>query len=300
MAKRAAAAAPAAETKKPGTAVANWDEQMARDAEVAAAMEANAGGGQFFSVKGGVLTFGDIAVPNNTMGVIIVDSILENVFFADEYDPENPAPPVCFAFSREESEMAPHETVVAHDQAQNDQCAGCPMNAWGTADKGRGKACRNTRRLAMIPAGEFDEKGNFKAFTDAEHFEKAPIGFMKLPVTSVKGYASYVKQISAALKRPPYGVFTKVKVVPDAKTQFKVDVTPIDKVPAFLSEAINARRAEAALSIDQPYNLDGESEGGGRPEVKGRAARPSPVAKRPPVKGKAATPAKKAAGKGRF
>ena len=60
-------------------ALVPWDEQLARDAEIAAELERNAGGGSFFSVRGGMLTFNDAPVPNNTMGVIIVDGIFENV-----------------------------------------------------------------------------------------------------------------------------------------------------------------------------------------------------------------------------
>ena len=34
------------------TALVKWDEELAKQAEIAAGMEANTGGGQFFSTKG--------------------------------------------------------------------------------------------------------------------------------------------------------------------------------------------------------------------------------------------------------
>ena len=139
-----------------GTALVKWEEELAKQAEVAAGMEANVGGGQFFSMQGGQLKFNDNPVPGNQMAVIILDHILENVFYDGDFDPNNPQPPTCFAFGRSDDDMAPHETVVAEGQAQNETCNGCPFNQWGSADKGRGKACRNTRRLAMIPAGTLD------------------------------------------------------------------------------------------------------------------------------------------------
>ena len=275
------------------TAVVPWDEQLAREAEIAAELERNAGGGAFFSVRGGMLTFNDAPVPNNTMAVVIIDGIFENVFYADDFDPDSPAPPTCFAFARDEADLAPHPTVVEAGQDQSGVCKGCPMNEWGTADKGRGKACRNTRRLALIPGGTFDEKtGRFVAFRDEEHFEKAPIGFLKLPVTSVKGYASFVKTIAGGLKLPPHGIFSKVVVAPHQKNQVIVTVEPLGAVPHDLMATVMKRRAEARELIEQPYPLsfDDEGAGGGRPPVKGRK---QPAAKQPAVKGGGRPPVKK-------
>ena len=262
------ATAPAESTSK---AIVPWDEQLARDAEIAAELERNAGGGSFFSVRGGMLTFNDAPVPNNTMGVIIIDGIFENVFYEGDFDASNPVPPKCFAFARDEKDLAPHEEVVKRNQQQNDICLGCEKNEWGTADKGRGKACRNTRRLAMIPGGAFDEKtGRFVPIRDEEMIEKAPIGFLKLPVTSVKGYATFVKQIAGGMKLPPHGIFTKIKVIPDPKNQLMVTVEALGAIPHSLLAVVMKRREEAKLLIEQPYPLDmGDDAGGRKPAPKG-------------------------------
>lgn len=259
------------------TAVVPWDEQLAKDAEIAAELERNAGGGSFFSVRGGMLTFNDMPVPNNTMVVVIVDGIFENVYYEGDFDPTSPSPPTCFAFARDEANLAPHETVVAANQAQNDVCAGCDKNAWGTADKGRGKACRNTRRLALIPAGTFDANGRFIASKDEEFFEKSPIGFLKLPVTSVKGYATFVKQIAGGMKLPPHGIFAKVTARPDAKNQVMVSVEALGAIPHGLMAMIMKRRGEAQNTIEQPYPLSFE-EAETKPAGRG-AKKPAPKAK---------------------
>jgi len=266
-------------------ALVPWDEQLARDAEIAAAAEANTGsGGQFFSCKGGILAFNDSPLPGNQMAVVILDSVFENVFYEGEYDPSTPAPPTCFAFSHEEASLAPHKSVIDHGQDQHASCQGCPMNQWGTADKGRGKACRNTRRIGMIPAGEFDTKtGNFSAFTESEHFEKATVGFMKLPVTSVAGYATFVKQVAGALKRPPYGIFTRVRVVPDPKSQFKVIFEALSKAPDSIMQALVARREEVMATIESPYNLDIEQQQASAATGRGKG-KAAAASSRPPVK----------------
>lgn len=250
----------AKKAKTEETGIVKWDEELAKQAEVAAKMEENAGGGQFFSVKGGVLTWNDAPVPGNQMAVVVLDSILENVYYETSYDPDNPSGPTCFAFGREDASMAPHKLVVEGGTAQHEKCQGCPMNEWGSADKGKGKACRNVRRVAMIPAGNFSQSGKFEAIEDVEHFATTSIGFMKLPVTSVKGYAGFVKQVAGALKRPPHGIITKVKVVPDPKSQFKVTFEAMMNVPNSLMGAVMKRRDEAAATIDFPYTPGEEQE----------------------------------------
>lgn len=256
-------------TKKPQSkAVVSWADELGKYADEAAGMEVNTGGGQFFSLKSGVLSWQDNPLQNNQMAVVILDSIMENVFYDGEYDPDNPLGPSCFAFGRDERAMAPHPLVT---EAKNQKCGpsglceGCPMNAWGTADKGKGKACRNTRRLAMIPAGNFNQAtGKFELIKDEDHFSLTTIGLMKLPVTSVKGYASFVKQVAGTLRRPPFGIATKVRVIPDAKTQFKVLFEPLINLPDTLMTVIMKRHEEAKTMIDFPYQPNDEEESGAK------------------------------------
>jgi len=277
MARRATTKDPEPQT----TALTTWDEELAREAEAAAAMEANAGGGQFFSIRGGILSLNDVPMPDNQMAVVVLDSIIENVFYEGDYDPNNVTPPTCFAFGRDEPKLAPHKAVVEKGQAQHETCRGCPMNEWGSADKGRGKACSNRRRLALLSAGELLPSGQLKGgLYDLDHFETSPPALMKLPVTSVKGYANYVKQLAGALKKPPFAVATLIRVVPDQKSQFKVTFSPLEKLPDALVQAAMTRRKEVAPLLEQPYNLDVEKV---PPPPRGRSAKPGA---RPPVKKK--------------
>ena len=253
------ARAPTKQAEKPQTtAVVSWEDEMAAQAQAAAAMEAGAGGSRYFSTRGGVLSLDDAHLPNNQMAAVIVDHVLENVFYADKFDPDVAAAPVCFAFGRDDRTMAPHPDVVAKGQAQHATCSGCPMNEWGTADTGKGKACRNTRRLGLIPAGALTADGRFTAYPDAEHFETAAVAYLKLPVTSVKGFASFVKNVAGTLRRPPHGIFTRIQEVPDAKSQFKIVFTPLAAAPGAVVPALMRRHEEVMKVIEQPYNLDVE------------------------------------------
>ena len=103
------------------------------------------------------------------MGVVILDSILENIHYDGEYDSDNVQGPDCFAFGRSDEEMAPHEAVITAGTQVHDNCVDCPSNEWGSAEKGKGKDCRNTRRIAMILAGKFDKSGEFILEEDPEH-----------------------------------------------------------------------------------------------------------------------------------
>lgn len=243
-------------TKKPAGALVKWEEQLAKQAAIAAGMEESTATGQFFGLKSGVLTFNDAPLPDNQMAVIILDHVLETVFYEGEFDTDNPQSPTAFAFGRDEKTLTWHET--SHPDFAGKLCSESEVCEWGSAPRGRGKAARETRRLAMIPAGTLDSNGKFKPFTDADHYEKAQIAYMKLPVTSVKGFSGFVKQIAGSLRRPPFGIFTKVKVVPDADTQFKVVFEALQTVPDTLMAAVFARHEEATTLIEFPYQIDDE------------------------------------------
>jgi hypothetical protein len=93
---------------------------------------------------------------------------------------------------------------------------------------------------------------------------------MKIPVTSVKGYAAFVKSVAGSLKRPPHGIFTKVSVRPDPQTQLKVLFEPLAQVPNELLPAIMKRHEEAAASIEFPYAPAEEREA--KPKARGKPA----------------------------
>lgn len=277
--------------KQPGTAVVDWEKEMEAQAQVAVQMERKAGGGQFFSVKNGRLQFDGAEIPGGQIAVVIVDHILENAYYEGRWDPDNPSAPVCFAFGRDEDTMGPHPDVDEKSAftRQSDDCASCPMNVYGTADTGKGKACKNTRRLAMIPAGTYDKKGDLTLFEDEDHFRKAPIAFLKLPTTSINGWAAFVKQVAGTLKRPPHGIFTNITVVPDPKTQVKVLFEGIEKVPGELLGVMMERHKEAQGIIEQPYQPAEET---AKPAGRGRAA-PKGNPRAPAGRGSKPAPAKR-------
>jgi hypothetical protein len=257
-------------TKTPGTEVIDWEAQMAAEAELAAnAQRSGGGGGKFFSMQAGVLSFDQNPLPGNQMAVIVLADIMENSWYDGAYDPNTPASPKCFAFGHHEDAMEPHDKVDQEDyfEGQHDTCNVCPRYEWGSAPTGRGKDCKNVMRLAMIPAGIYKPKGSGRNVTfdldlidDEQHFAKAEVAYMKLPVMSVKNWSKYVKQVAADMRRPPHGVVTNIYIEPDPKSQFKVMFEVIDTVDVdLLPTIVNRHKAEKA-SIDFPYSppLEGD------------------------------------------
>lgn len=253
-----------------GTAVVDWEAEMEAQAAIAAgAQRSLGGGGKFFSMRAGQLSFDNVPLPGNQMAVVILADTMENSYYDTPFDPDTPTSPKCFAFAKHEEDLAPSEAVDndPYFERQHDTCNGCPQNAWGSARTGRGKACSNVMRLAMIPAGQYTKGAGrnsaleLEMYDEPEHFEKADIAYMKLPVMSVKNYSQFVRGLAAELKRPPHGVFANVAIEPDPKSQFKVVFEVIDKIPNELMAIIMKRHSATEETIGFPYTPPMEREG---------------------------------------
>lgn len=211
--------------------------------------------GEFFSLMGGVLSFDGVPLPNNEVCAIILHSIHENVYYDQSYQKDVITPPKCYAYSTSGLNMVPHQDVVNSGRAEHKDCDTCPNNVFGSAKVGKGKACRNSRRLALISGGLLAP--STKLFTQPEQL-RSRIAFMKLPITSVKEYSAYVKRIGGVLNRPVCAVYTKIKVIPDASTQFKVEFSLIEQIDDSLIGVVLERYKEAVSITEFPYYIGNE------------------------------------------
>lgn len=240
---------------------ANWEQEMEQQAVAAVAQEqtAGSGGGRFFGLRAGQLTYDDATFPGNQIAVVILDSVFENIYYEGKFDPESKNPPTCYAFGRDAETMGPPKEVDEYDEfeRQSDLCDGCWANEWASAETGKGKACSNRRRLALIPAGTYmPVKGggfDLELEEDAKHFSSTDVAYMKLPVMSVKGFAAYLKQVAEQFKRPLHGVYTRIYVEPDAKSQFRVKFELIEPIEGDLMPTIMQRHNTIRDEIAFPY-----------------------------------------------
>lgn len=220
------------------TELVNYEELLAGLAKKATASEKPSSSS--IGTKAGVLTYGGQPVPDNKLDCIIIASTHANLYYEDAYDPNNIKSPVCFAYSEGDDEgaearMVPHP---ASSKPQHSDCKTCPKNAWGSDPKGgKGKACKNSRVLALIPAG-----------TKAEDIVTAEMASLALPVMSVENWSQYVNKCSALFNRPPLAMYTQIGTKPDPKSQFRVTFLNTALVPNEMIKPL-IDKAEAAQSV---------------------------------------------------
>lgn len=279
-----------------------WEQRMAEAAAKSAKAERAVSGLRGLSIRGGILAVDEQPVPGNELDVVVLVSVHENQYYTKAFDPNTPAIPDCYSFGDPDADdpegsMAPHEESGDKQGDDNGLCANCWANQMGSADVGRGKACKNVRRLALVTAD---------ALESPEAMAEAEVRVLKVPVMSVKGWALYVRNsLNEELKRPYWGVVTKIKVVPDAKSQFRVMFSFVELIDFSdkLFEVVEKKIAEIKPQLTAPYQKMEEA----APAPRGRQAppqrgRPQPMqpqgraaqAMQKAVSKTAAAPAKKA------
>mgnify|MGYP005863046925 CR=1 FL=1 len=128
--------------------------------------------------------------------VVILDFVSANMYYDSPYDRDNPQPPACFAIGPEPTALVPSDNSP---DRQADACASCPQNQFGSALVGKGKACKNTRMLAVSPVTALDNPD-----------EAPPIWLLAVSPASLKNFDSYVSSLASKHKTIPVGVVTKV------------------------------------------------------------------------------------------
>ncbi len=232
----------------------SWEMELANEAKADTAVEVPAT--TAFSLQGGILSYNGQEMPNNEIEVIVVASAFEKALFINKYSPDNPIPPLCFALSADGEGMEPHDNSFKKQgppDADNPKehpsvCRGCEHLEWSSdtnSPSGKGKACKETRRLALL---------SVDALQDG--VDKAQPAMLRVPVTSVKNWATYVHMLAATIKRPSYAVVTRVYVEKHPKYQFVVNfecTRPINDTELLTS--LRDMRERMQVGIMNPYAL---------------------------------------------
>lgn len=195
--------------------------------------------------------------------VVVVDFCSRNTFYPHTFDKDNPTPPACFAIGEEPKKLVPSDN--SPEKQCDEGCASCPNNAWGSAPNGKGgKACKNTRLLAVLPP-------------DAD--ESTEIWLLETSPTANKGFDGYINGLGNRMTMAPFQVVTTVSLdeASDYPTLMFSDPEPLpdDKVAIFADRIEDAQKLLAT-----------------EPDVSGYGQQPS----KPAARGKA-QPAAKAAGR---
>ena len=200
--------------------------------------------GSRISFKGGDIAIAGEPVEGNKLPVIIVDFACEKHYYEDSFDPSSTKPPVCFAMGRDEKILKPDPSAPKPQAAT---CAECPHNKFGSAPTGKGKACRDGRRLICI-AGNVGIDG----------VQRAEVLPALIPPTSLKNWALYLKGLGE-IGRPPYAVLTQISTK-KVETYFHVTFDLIGNVPNDMAYLVRQRQEGLQSLLFQPYPVAAEGD----------------------------------------
>lgn len=159
------------------------------------------------SARNGQLYVNGVPHPHNWIDVIAVSDCHAYYLYADRYNPDESAVPICYALGKLPTEMKPHPLAA---QPQAASCNECPNLAWGSAADGKGKRCSQRQRVLLVDADV--QPGGVMAADSA---------LLTVSVTSVKYYADFVELVARKFNLPSFGVVVRIKVQPDPKVQLK-------------------------------------------------------------------------------
>lgn len=169
---------------------------------------------------------------------VIVDFVSANMYYDSPFQKDTPGAPACFAIGLEPSTLAPSDKSPAK---QNDTCAPCPQNQFGSAPTGgKGKACRNTRQLAIVAA---------PAEAGVVNDQQGPVWLLSVPPTSLRAFDAYVNRLRLS-KTIPSAVVTEITMDPSitfTNLQFNaVRALAPEELPTYMG-----RRPEAKDRLTQ-------------------------------------------------
>jgi hypothetical protein len=145
------------------------------------------------------ITAGRWALPNGKtsiepLSVIILGWRWINRYYPGVFDAADIKSPECWAVGEEPDNLAPN----GGEDQQHTDCASCPQNKFGSS--GKGKACRNGARIAMVAA---DLK------SDIVYFDVAP--------TTIKSFSETISKLTSNKTHPLQAI---VEVDIDTKVSY--------------------------------------------------------------------------------
>jgi len=166
---------------------------------------------------------------------IIVDFIAKKAWYPNPYDKDNIVPPHCFGLDFvAHSALEPSENSP---ERQCETCATCPKNAFGSAENGKGKACKDSYVLALLGP-------------DAE--EGSPLMTLEISATGIKPFEKYVRDLARETGKAPYAFVTEF-FMDDSVDYASVRCGfPLEASPELIMMALSRREEAATLLSTEP------------------------------------------------
>lgn len=203
--------------------------------------------------RNGILKIDDKKVDGNVLRCVIVTYGFTKQYFKEAFDQENPsATPGCYAFAGAapgaEAAMKPHE---AAPDKQSAECTGCPHNVFGTAEKGRGKRCSDTRRLLLLVET-----------SDPSSVVKAQVRQISVPTGSLKLWGAYQKAIKEVSPYGVRGVITEISTEEGSehgsKAPYVLTFKATDRLEKDFIRAVVAKAEQVEPDLSTPFPVLGD------------------------------------------
>ncbi len=195
--------------------------------------------------------------PASSMTVVMVkaNASISKIFYEAGYQEGSAEAPDCWSANG----------VTPDPAAQKKQagvCATCPRNAWGskineTTGKS-GKACQDSRRVAIVPAMEVYAPGAIDVMRNEAH--DGPV-LLRIPPASLGELVSYDAKVRA-MGFPTFGVVTKISF--DWQAAYpKIVLTPVRALgpdeEGLMWQLRDDQRVETILSITEPGGIESDA-----------------------------------------
>lgn len=175
---------------KAGSNIVSIQDLLRKQAEEIGDKTAPAGGNYIRVTQDKFFTLPDGTRTPGPLQLVVVDFASHNRFYDGAYDPKEIKPPACFAIGTNPLKLVPSKNAPV---PQASDCQSCPMNQYGS--DGAGKACKNTRLLAVLPPD-----------ADAD----TPLWLLSVSPTATKGFDGFVTSVARVFQTPPIGVAATV------------------------------------------------------------------------------------------
>jgi hypothetical protein len=235
------------------TAIATYDEELARYAKQAAAQERPQSG--TISLRGGVMTYMGQQVKDNKLPCIILAAAWENAWYSKPFDSNNIVSPDCYALGRADGDeqivMRPAENSANRQGGVDGLCLTCPKFQWGSDPRpnSRGKACKERRRLVVLPLSSLES---------ADALAGSEMAMLTVSVTNVANWAAYTNKLAAVVKRPTWAVISEISMQPHPRNQFQINFTMSGLVDMedkpWMMAGLKAKREQCVPTLLQGYD----------------------------------------------
>lgn len=244
--------------KTTGTSLANIDAELANDVALLKNQINQPSGNKIKIEREGSFTNPEGLDLGDQIQVVVVDFYNRNFFYSGPYNPNNIVPPDCYSMGKDKNKMAPE---ADSPDAQNTDCASCPLNAFKSGANGTSKACQNRYWLAVLLVDPDNP--------DAHNAPDAPIYTLDLSPSNLKSFEGAVQHVARALNGPPVKAILTVTAT-NVGTYAKVTFS--DPMPNPDYALHYGRRAE---TVDVLTRRPDFTAAAAAPQTRGRAAPPA-------------------------